>query len=213
MALELISSQVEEYVERFVPERPPEMIKMEEEARKTGFPIIGPSCGYLCYQLARMIHARHICELGSGYGYSTAWFSKAVKENGGGAVHHIVWDEGLSKRAKAHLSALGYGDIVAYHIGEAVSILRGMKGPFDLIFNDIDKHAYPDALPVIHQKLQSGGLLIVDNMLWGGDIFDENDDSPDTQGIREFTRAILHDADWVTSLIPIRDGLALAYKK
>jgi len=213
LASELISSQIEDYVERFVPERPPEMMKMEKEARKTGFPIIGPSCGYLCYQLARMIRAKHVCELGSGYGYSTAWFAKAVKENGGGTVHHIVWDENLSKRAKTHLSALGYGDIVAYHIGEAVSILRGMEGPFDLIFNDIDKHAYPDALPVIHQKLQSGGLLIVDNMLWCGDIFDENDDSPDTNGVREFTRAILRDSNWVTSLIPIRDGLALAYKK
>jgi caffeoyl-CoA O-methyltransferase len=127
MTAALISTQLEDYVEQFVPDRPLEMVKMEEDARKTGFPIIGPSCGYLSYQAARMIRARHICELGSGFGYSTAWFAKAVKENGGGTVHHIVWDEDLSKRAKVHLTALGYDDIVAYHVGEAIVTLRGMN--------------------------------------------------------------------------------------
>ena len=213
MSSELISSRIEDYVEQFVPDRPLEMVKMEEDARKKGFPIIGPSCGYLCYQVARMTRARHICELGSGFGYSTAWFAKAVKENGGGTVHHIVWDGDLSKKARAHLTALGYDDIVEYHIGEAIAILRGMKGPFDLIFNDIDKHAYPDAFPVINEKLRSAGILIVDNMLWGGDVFDKNSNSPDTNGVREFTRNIIRDANWIASLIPIRDGLVLAYKK
>ncbi len=57
------------------------------------------------------------------------------------------------------------------------------------------------------------GTIIVDNMLWGGDIFDKNSNSPDTNGVREFTRNIIRDANWVASLIPIRDGLVIAYKK
>jgi len=84
---------------------------------------------------------------------------------------------------------------------------------FDLIFNDIDKHAYPDAFPVINEKLRASGVLIVDNMLLGGDVFDKNDNSPDTNGVREFTRDIIRDANWIASLIPIRDGLVMAYKK
>ena len=189
------------------------MQEMEDHAKRIGFPIIGPACGHLCYQIARMINARNICELGSGYGYSTAWFAKALKENGGGTVHHIVWDDDLSQKAKAHLSALGYDGIVAYHIGEALASLKNMKGPFDLIFNDIEKHAYPESLPIIYDKLRSGGVLIVDNMLWGGDIFDEKDSSSDTQGVRNLTKAIIEDPNWATSLIPIRDGLVVAYKK
>ena len=117
---------------------------MEEIAEKNKFPIIGPACGYYCYQLARMINAKSIFELGSGYGYSTAWFAKAVRENGGGVVHHTVWDDGLSKSAREHLSAMGTLDIVQFHNAEAVETLRQTAGPFDIIFNDIDKDGYPN---------------------------------------------------------------------
>src|SRR5687767_15684266 len=141
---ELSFDQVQEYLTSLVPPREPELQKMEEHAEENKFPIIGPVYGYYCYQLARMINAKSIFELGSGYGYSTAWFAKAVKENGGGMVHHTVWDEDLSKRAEGHLSALGSADVVQFHIAEAVETLRQTQGPFDVIFNDIDKEAYPE---------------------------------------------------------------------
>jgi predicted O-methyltransferase YrrM len=186
---------------------------METYAQEVGFPIIGPASGNLCYQIARMIGARRIFELGSGYGYSTAWFARAVQENGGGVVHHVVWDEGLSQKARGHLGALGYGDIVTYHVAEAVQALRETAGPFDLIFNDIDKHGYPDSLLVIAEKLRPGGALIIDNMIWHGAIFDADDRSPATEGVREFTRRITTDPDWIASLVPVRDGVIVAYKK
>src|SRR5690349_12039836 len=117
--------------------RPAELRDMEQTAEATKFPIIGPSSGQLCYLVARMIGARRIFGLGSGYGYSTAWFARAVRENGGGEVHHVVWDEDLSRRARTHLDRLGYTDLVRYHVAEAVETLRQTDGPFDLIFNDI----------------------------------------------------------------------------
>lgn len=115
--------------------------------------------------------------------------------------------------ARRHLSALGSDDLVQYHMAEALESLRGVKGPFDIIFNDIDKQAYPASLPVIKGKLRSGGLLIIDNMLWSGRIFDKQDVSPATEGVREFTRQITSDPDWVVSLVPARDGMIVAYKK
>ncbi len=151
--------------------------------------------------------------MGSGYGYSTAWFARAVKENGGGTVYHVVWDNGLSLKARAHLSALGFDGIVQYRVSEAVHALRETEGPFDLIFNDIDKEAYPDSLPVIADKLRPGGALIVDNLLWHGEVFDANNHTADTEGVREFTRLITTDPAWVTSIVPIRDGVLVAYKK
>src|SRR5687768_15340352 len=133
---------------------------MEQIAEATKFPIIGPASGQLCYLVARMIGARKVFELGSGYGYSTAWFARAVAENGGGTVDHVVWDEKLSSLARLHLDRLGFGEIVRYTVGEAVGALRSSDdGPFDLIFNDIDKHAYPAALPVIESMLRPGGVL------------------------------------------------------
>ncbi|HSM72537.1 MAG TPA: O-methyltransferase [Anaerolineales bacterium] len=201
------------YLETLVPPREEEIQKMEEYAVENDFPIIGPICGYYCYQLARMIGAKSVFELGSGYGYSTAWFAKAVKENGGGVVHHTVWDDELSKQAAGHLSALGSDDVVVFHNAEAVETLRKTDGPFDIIFNDIDKEGYPDSLPVIKEKLRPGGILIIDNMLWSGRVWDENDKEKSTEAIRRFTRDITSDPDWIVSLAPMRDGLMVAYKK
>ena len=93
-------------------------------------------------------------------------------------------------------------------------ILDGARqyGPFDLIFNDIDKHGYPASLPIIKEKLRPGGVLIIDNMLWHGAIFDESDTSDNTRGVHEVTRRIFQDKDFAASLIPIRDGLITAVK-
>ena len=205
--------KTQEYLETLIPPREPEIQKMEEHAQKNNFPIIGPACGYYCYQLARMIGAKSVFELGSGYGYSTAWFAKAIKENGGGVVHHTVWDDDLSSRAQGHLIALGYADMVKFHNAEAVETLRKTDALFDIIFNDIDKEGYPDSLPVIKEKLRSGGLLIIDNMLWHGQILDPNDHEASTEAIHRFTRDITTDPDWIVSLAPIRDGMIVAYKK
>ena len=83
----------------------------------------------------------------------------------------------------------------------------------DLIFNDIDKEAYPTSLPIIKEKLRSGGLLIIDNMIWHGQILDANDHDKSTEAIRRFTHDITTDSDWIVSLAPLRDGLIVAYKK
>ena len=207
------NEQLRDYLDSLVPERPAEMRAMEAYAQEHNFPIVGPASGYFCYQVARMIGARRIFEMGSGYGYSTAWFARAVQENGGGEVFHVVWDETLSQQARGHLEALGYGDLIRYRVGEAVQALRETEGPFDLIFNDIDKQAYPESLPVIEEKLRPGRVLIIDNMIWSGRIFDDSDQCPATQGVRELTRRITSSPDWIVSLIPIRDGLILGTRK
>lgn len=169
---ELHHPDLRSYLDSLVPKRPRELQIMEEYAREHGFPIVGPASGQFCYLQARLIGAKRVFELGSGYGYSTAWFCRAVRENGGGEVHHVVWDKDLSNRARRHLDSLGYGDIVRFTVGEAVTALSHAEGSFDLIFNDIEKEAYPASLPVIAEKLRSGGLLIVDNLLWSGRVFD-----------------------------------------
>lgn len=213
MSENLNYSGIQEFLKDLIPGREPEMQLMERYAEEHNFPIIGPAAGQNCYQIARMIHAKTVFEMGSGYGYSTAWFAKAVKENGGGVVHHTVWDEKLSKMAVGHLSRLGFDGLIEYHVAEAVETLQNTPGPFDLIFNDIDKQAYPDSLATIKGKLKSGGVLIVDNIFWNGRVFDESDHSASTEGVREFTQLITSDPDWIVSLLPVRDGLILAYKK
>lgn len=213
MTNDLFTPSLPPYLDSLVPSRPEEMQKMEAYAKKNKFPIIGPAAGYLCYQIARMINAKKIFELGSGYGYSTAWFAKAVVENGGGQVHHVVWDDKLSKMAQKHLGELGYDEVINYTVSEAVQTLRDSEEVYDLIFSDIDKEGYPDSLPVIENKLRAGGVLIVDNLLWSGNIFDEQDRSKATLAIKRFTQMMSKSKTWISSIIPIRDGVLVAFKK
>jgi len=207
-----IPRRLQDYLDGLVPERHPELLAMERYAVEHDFPIIGPVCGHLCYQAARMTGARRVFELGSGYGYSTAWFARAVRENGGGEVHHTVWDQALSDQARGHLEAMGLADLVRFHVVEAVDALREQSGNFDLIFSDIDKEGYPASLPVIQESLRPGGVLIVDNLLWGNRIFDPSQTDEATEGVRELTRLVTRSDRWIASILPIRDGLLLAHK-
>src|SRR3954471_10140785 len=99
--------QISEYHLQLSKHDDPVLLRMEEEARRDRFPIIGPAAGKFCYMMARAIKAQRIFELGSGYGYSTLWFARAVRENGGGVVHHTVWDEDLQRRARANIEEAG----------------------------------------------------------------------------------------------------------
>lgn len=208
------NEQLSSYLDGLVPERHPALQKMEAYAEEHGFPIIGPAAGHYCYLVARLSGARRVFELGSGYGYSTAWFARAVQENGGGEVHHTVWDEELSQRAREHMDKMGYGDLVRYKVSEAVQALRESAGVFDLLFVDIHKQGYPEALAVAQEKLRPGGVLIVDNVLWSGRIFDDpagHDEA--TKAILELTRRATGSDAWIASVVPIRDGLLVAYKR
>ncbi len=213
MASGILPERIEDYLTGLVPRRSDELRKMEQYAARTDFPIIGPACGHTCYLIARLIGARRVFELGSGYGYSTAWFARAVHENGGGKVYHVVWDAKLSAQAQKHLEILGYAAWMEYRVGEAIETLQATPGPFDLMFLDIDKEAYPEALPVMADKLRPGGVLIADNALRHGGVADPGDRSSSTQAVRRFTRMIVDDPMWITTIVPIRDGLLLAWKQ
>jgi caffeoyl-CoA O-methyltransferase len=201
------------YLEELIPARPPVLQEMEAYARAHRFPIVGPVVGQLFYLLTRASGARRVFELGSGYGYSTAWFGMGVRDNGGGEVYHVVWDDALSQSARGHLERLGLGSIVRFRVGEAVAALRAADGRFDIIFSDIDKEGYPASLPIIKQRLQPGGLLLVDNMFWNGKVVDRRVTDADTEAIRAFTRAVFDDPEFVSTIVPLRDGVLVARRQ
>jgi caffeoyl-CoA O-methyltransferase len=100
-----------------------------------------------------------------------------------------------------------------YHAREAVETLAGIEGKFDLLFSDIDKEAYPASVPVLYEKLRVGGVLLVDNVLWGGRVMDPKNQDQSTVAIREFVETIADDPRWIQSTVPLRDGLLVAYKR
>lgn len=201
------------YLDSLVPPRHPVLEEMEARARRTGFPIVGPAVGQLFYVLTRLLGARRVFEMGSGFGYSTAWFALAVQDNGGGVVHHVVWDAQLSQQAREYLGRMGLLPLVRFHVAEAVAHLRSSHEHFDVVFNDIEKSSYPEALPVIKAHLRRGGLLLADNVLWYGRVLDRRVRDRETEAIRTFTRAVLDDPEFAATLVPLRDGVLVAYRR
>lgn len=96
---------------------------------------------------------------------------------------------------------------------EKFPIIGPAAGPFDLVFNDINKECYPESLPVITRKLRPGGVLMVDNMFWYGRVFDQADRSPSIQGVRELTPRLKDDLGWNVCVVPIGDEQAVAYER
>jgi predicted O-methyltransferase YrrM len=103
-------------------------------------------------------------------------------------------------------------DVVEFHMGEAVATLKEHKGPFDIVFNDIDKEGYPASLGVIVDRVRKGGLLITDNLLWSARILNQADKSAATEGVRELTRLVYSDSRWIPAIVPLRDGMLVAMR-
>lgn len=201
------------YLEALVPPRHPVLAEMEARAARTGFPIVGPVVGQLFYVLTRLAAARTVFEMGSGFGYSTAWFALAVRDNGGGVVHHVVWDAQLSRDAQTYLERMQLLPFVQFHVSEAVAQLASADESFDVVFNDIEKRGYPESLPVIKSHLRPGGLLLADNVLWSGRVLDRRVRDEATQAIRTFTQAVFSDPDFAATVVPLRDGVLVAYRR
>jgi predicted O-methyltransferase YrrM len=207
-----LKPEIKKYIDQLSAHDDPVLTEMEAVASKRNFPIIGPVVGRFLYQTTLIRKATRIFELGSGYGYSTLWFAKAVQRLGGGEIFHTDGDRQNSEQAKSYLSRAGVGNFVRFIVGDAIEALHQTPGSFDLIYMDIDKHQYPDAFPVIREKLPAGGVLIVDNMLWFGQVVDKNDITPSTEGIRRFTRALWADPEFFTTLVPLRDGFVISVR-
>jgi predicted O-methyltransferase YrrM len=200
---------IHEYLERITPARTSILKEMEEYAKKRDFPIIGPLVGRLLYQLAIITNARRILELGSGYGYSAFWFSMALR--GKGRITMTDTSGENKKMAMDFFKRAGLRSQFDFRIGDGLKIIKKLKGPFDIILNDIEKKDYPKTIDLAAPLLKKGGLFITDNLIWGGDVYGRNPDTA-TKGIIEFTDKIYKDKRFFTTVIPIRDGVAIALK-
>lgn len=206
--MEIVNPKIESYLNGLYGRRNDVLAKMEVEARERDFPIVGPLVGKLLYQLAKMIDARRIFEMGSGYGYSAFWWALAVD---GGEIHCTEGSESNREKGEAYLKEAGLLHRVKYHVGDALEIIDQVEGIFDIIFIDIDKQHYPKALEKAASRLRVGGLLVADNVLWSGKVTEKKGDAS-TEAIKEFNRNLFSRKDFAASIIPVRDGVAVAYR-
>lgn len=217
--MQILDPKLEGYLLRLSPQKEPKVREIENYARKRcfeigkrtiPFPIIGPLVGRLLFQLTTMIGAKRVLELGSGFGYSGYYFARALGREG----ELILTDysrENL-KKAEEFLSQMPDRPKLQFHCGDALALLKKFSGKFDIVFMDVDKQLYVDAFKKSIHLIRKGGLLIADNVLWSGNVLNKNSRDAATQGIREFNRMIFSSPFLCSSIIPIRDGVAVCLK-
>jgi predicted O-methyltransferase YrrM len=202
---------VDDYLYSMLPQRDEVLVEMEDYATKHKIPIVGPAVARVLQQLALMINAKTVFELGSAIGYSTIWWAQAVGDKG-----RVVYTDGDPKnaeRARGYFDRARVSNRITVHTGDALEVLSEQKQQYDIIFNDVDKEDYPRVLRLVSPRLRKGGLFITDNVLWSGRVAEKNPKDPQTKAILEFNRLLYNSQDFFTTILPIRDGLAVALKK
>jgi len=208
--MDLVHPDIDRYLTSLAAHGDPVLGEMERLGAERDFPIVGPQVGRLLETTTRACGARRVLELGSGFGYSAYWFLRAVGPEG-----TVFLTEGSAERAdeaNSFLTRGGFAGRFRIEVGDGLAIAEALTGPFDVVFCDIDKHDYPKALPIARRLLRRGGVFITDNMLWDGKVLSPAPGDRTTHGVLELTHALYAAPDFVTTLVPVRDGLTVAVK-
>lgn len=201
--------RIEAYLLRMGTEPDSRLQAMEEKAKKIRFPIVGPLVGNFLHLVARLKQPRLIVELGSGFGYSAYWFLKGL-----GADSRIVLIDYSADNiayARSVLTEIGVADKAEFRAGNALEIGSEYDN-VDILFVDVDKYQYLDAIKTMLPRLAPNALVIADNALWGGSVAEDNGSDEDTNVIAKFNNFMFNSGEFLTSIIPLRDGVLLAYR-
>ncbi len=207
----LLSPDLDRYILDLLPPRDPVLAEMEALAAEKDVPIVGPAVGTLLEILTRSIGADRVFEMGSAIGYSTAFFARAVGRGG-----QVVYTDGSpenAEQARGYLERMGLLESVTIRVGDAVAALAATTGYFDVIFIDVDKEGYPQALQAAAPRVRRGGYLLADNVLWSGKVVDTEVRDAATEGIRQFNARLFALQEFKTVVVPLRDGVAIARRE
>lgn len=207
----ITAAPIEDYLYSLLPARDAVLAEMEAEAAKRDIPIVGPAVARVLHQLALISGAKTVFELGSAIGYSTIWWARAVGD--GGRVIYTDGDRNKADEARGYFERAGVADRIKIKVGDALEFLSEEKQEYDIIFCDLDKEDYPRALRLALPRLRKGGLLVADNVLWSGKVTQEKPEEASTKAIQEFNRQLYGASKLFTTILPIRDGVAVAIKR
>jgi len=210
--MDIVDPLIDDYLTRLAGSPDPVEAEMRRYAdERDGYPIVGQTVGTLLAQLATVVKARRVFEVGSGFGYSAFWFARALDP--GGAVTLTDFDRENLDRARAWLEKAGLLERCRFDPpGDGLDALARAEAGLDVVFLDGEKAEYPKALTTALPKLRPGGLVLANSVLWGGAVARGESDAA-TAGLREYTRLIFGSEGLVSTIVPIRDGLAITLKR
>jgi predicted O-methyltransferase YrrM len=212
----IVPDAVERYLAELNQQSDPVLRAVEQQGIEQDLPLVDAEVGALLRLLATTIAARRILEIGTAIGYSGIWLGGALPADG--MLVTLEVDPARGRSARENFARAGLSRQASVVIGDAQRTLTKVAGPFDLIFQDGDKQQYAPLLPRLIEVLRPGGLLVTDNVLWGGDVVPafssaKNRDAPDARAIAEYNRQISRHPGLTTVIVPLRDGVAISVKR
>ena len=210
--MHFISQELEDYIEQHSEQEPQHLAALNKETyQKILLPrmLSGHFQGRVLSMLSKLIRPVNILEIGTYTGYSALCLCEGMQENG--QIHTIDIKEELIDFQRKHFDKSPWGNQIVQHLGEAIDIIPGLDLKFDLVFIDADKENYINYFEMIVPKINKGGIILSDNVLWSGKVLEplqKNDLS--TKILLEYNQLLKNDPRVETVLLPIRDGLTVS---
>ena len=168
--------------------------------------------GRVLSMISKLVNPTNILEIGTYTGYSALCLAEGM--NPSGELHTIDINEELVDFQRKYFDKSGYGKQIFQHLGDALEIIPKLNKTFDLVFIDADKENYPNYFDIIINKLNKGGIILSDNVLWSGKVIEELEpDDMATKALIEYNAILKNDPRVETVILPIRDGLTLSRKR
>ncbi len=210
--MHFISQELEDYIEQHSEKEPELLAALDKETyQKILLPrmLSGHFQGRVLSMLAKLIRPVNLLEIGTYTGYSALCLCEGMQENG--QLHTIDIKEELVDFQRKYFDKSPWGNQIIQHLGEAVNIIPTLEMKFDLVFIDADKENYINYFELIVPKMNKGGIILSDNVLWSGKVLEplkKNDLS--TKILLEYNQLLKNDPRVETVLLPIRDGLTVS---
>lgn len=166
--------------------------------------------GRVLSMISKMVSPKRILEIGTFTGYATLCLAEGLVPEG--FLHTIDINEEQEERVQGYFDNSPFATQIRYHIGDAIEIIPTLEGDFDLVFIDADKKRNLTYYDMLVDRVPSGGILMIDNVLWKGKVFDENPDNQ-TKQVLELNNTLARDSRVEKLILPVRDGLFVLRKK
>lgn len=177
-----------------------------------GRQICGPAVGALLRTFVQLLRPQRVLEIGTFSGYATLWMAEALPE--GGTIDTIEKNDEMESLIREGFARAGMTERIRLHIGDALDLLPGLEGPYDLVFIDADKRDYVAFYQSVFDLVRPGGYIVADNVLWDGKVCSgEPPRDQQTRGILAFNDLVAGDSRVGNFILPLRDGLQIIRKK
>ena len=210
--MHFLSEELENYAAQHTEDEP---LLLQELNKRTHLNVLQPRMisghfqGRFLSLLSKMVQPRTILEIGTYTGYATLCLAEGLHPEG--VLHTIDIKEELTDLQREFFDRSGYGSQIVQHLGKAADIIPALDTTFDLVFIDADKQNYAHYFDLVIEKMNRGGIILSDNVLWSGKVVEEvKPNDKHTQALMAYNQKIKDDPRVETVLLPIRDGITLS---